>query len=190
MTNLEKIETDRLILSILSPQDMTFVFNNYDRNEIKEILGLHSDEEFRKEEYKQQKGYSMYNRSFQLFLLMDRESGNIIGRAGLHNWCTDHNRAEIGYVMTDKNYLQKGLMTEAVGAVLDYGFMRLALNRIEALVGSGNIPSLRILHKFSFQKEGVLREHHLSAIEYEDSVMLSLLHKEYMANRKKSAIRS
>jgi hypothetical protein len=42
-----------------------------------------------------------------------------------------------------ENYKRKGLMTEAVSSIIDYGFNKLNLHRIEALVGSNNIPSLK-----------------------------------------------
>lgn len=178
--NLITLETDRMILTGISAGNMKYIFDNLSKPEIKKILGHRSEEAYRNEENKHKKGYSSYNRSFILFLLTDKETNTIIGRCGLHNWNKEHKRAEIGYVMEDVLYRGKGLMSEAVGAIIDYGFNELSLNRIEALVGTGNVPSLKILKKFNFKQEGVLRQHCYIAGQFEDSLLFSRLFSEYV----------
>lgn len=173
--NFITIETDRLLLKGLSNEDMKSVFNDLSKLEIMELLGHRSEEDYEKEAFKHQNGYSSYNRSFILFLLMDKESRGIIGRCGLHNWNKEHKRAEIGYNMQDDAFKRKGLMSEAVKAIIEYGFKALQLNRIEALVGIGNTPSLRLMEKNNFRKEGVLRQHVCMDGEFGDSVLFSLL---------------
>lgn len=177
--NFEIIETERLILKGLSPFDMKRIFENYSKAEIKKLLGHRSEEEYQKEEYKQRNGYSTYNRRFRLFLLTDKASELIIGRCGFHNWNEEHKRAEIGYVMSGDAYKRKGLMSEAVEAIIRHGFDNMGLNRIEALVGSANIPSLRIMEKYNFIKEGLLRQHVQISGQYEDSILFSKLRDEY-----------
>jgi ribosomal-protein-alanine N-acetyltransferase len=174
------IETKRLKLTGFSPEDMSFIFENKSKNEIKKILGHRTEEDYLKEEYKYQNGYAAYNRSFLLFLLSEKTSNTIIGRCGLHNWNKEHNRAEIGYNMLDENFKEQGFMTEAVRAIIDYGFNTLKLHRLEALVGSNNAPSLKIIENNQFIKEGLLRQHFYVADKYEDSVVFSLLRNEYI----------
>ena len=67
----------------LSPEDMKTLFENYPKEEIKQILGHRSENDFLKEENKYKNGYASYNRSFMLFLLTDKTSGTIIGRCGI-----------------------------------------------------------------------------------------------------------
>jgi ribosomal-protein-alanine N-acetyltransferase len=177
--NFIRIETDRLLLKGLSPEDMTVIFEHYPKEEIKQLLGHRSEEDYLKEESKYRKGYASYNRSFRLFLLTDKETGAIIGRCGLHNWNTDHRRAEIGYVMEDERFKQKGLMGEAVKAVIDYGFRDLNLHRIEALVADYNVPSLKLLEQHAFVREGILRKHYYADGVFEDSLVFSILREEY-----------
>jgi [ribosomal protein S5]-alanine N-acetyltransferase len=184
--NLITIETGRLILTGISNEDMKYIFENLSKPEIKKIFGHRSEEEFRIEKTKHKNGYSSYNRSFLLFLLTDKTSGKIIGRCGLHNWNKEHKRAEIGYVMEDEHYKGKGLMAEAVNAIMDYGFNELNLNRIEALVGIKNAPSLRLMEKFNFKREGVLRQHCFIADQFEDSVLFSRLYGEYIEEKAKT----
>lgn len=183
--NLKTIETARLLLKGLTPEDMKYIFTNLTKPGIKEILGHRSEEDYLREENKHKNGYSSYNRSFKLFLLMDKDSGLIIGRCGIHNWNMEHNRAEIGYVMEDDSFKWKGLMSEAVSTIIDYGFSELKLNRIEALVGFGNVPSIRIMEKNNFKREGILRQHSRVADKYEDSILFSRLYNEYSDEKRK-----
>lgn len=173
------IETERLLLKGLSPEDMKHIFNDLPKSEIMDILGHQSEEDYQKEEYKHKNGYSSYNRGFKLFLLVDKASGLIIGRCGLHNWNQDNKRAEIGYVMHDDTFRRNGLMSEAVKAIIDFGFKALNLNRIEALVGTSNTPSIRILEKHQFIQEGILRQHICVDGKFEDSILYSLLLESY-----------
>lgn len=181
--NLVTIETSRLILRGISAEDMTYIFAHLTKPAIMKTLGHRSEEDYRKEEAKYKNGYSCYNRSFMVFLLLDKESNAIIGRCGLHNWNKEHKRAEIGYVMEDERFKGKRLMSEAVEAIIDYGFNNLNLNRIEALVGIENGPSLRLMEKYNFKQEGVLRQHYLVAGQFEDSVLFSRLYSEYIAEK-------
>ena len=50
-------------------------------------------------------------------------------------------------------------MTEALGAILKFGFKKVGLNRIEAVVMLENEGSVRLLGGLGFQEEGVLRKY-------------------------------
>jgi len=181
--NLTTIETPRLLLSGISPEQMAYIFENHPKAEIKRILGHRSERDYEKEASKHKNGYASYNRSFKLFLLTDKASGTIIGRCGIHNWNAEHRRAEVGYVMEDEQFKRQGLMTEALGTILEYGFSHLNLNRIEALVGAGNVPSLRLMEKFGFVREGILRQHYFASDTFEDSIIFSKLCQEHFGEK-------
>lgn len=180
--NFIALETRRLSLKGLTPEDMSYIFGHLAKDDIKKVLGHRSEEEYLTEEKKYLQGYASYNRRFVLFLMTDKSSGQIIGRCGLHNWNPDHFRSEIGYVMLEDDFKRKGLMTEAVEAIIHYGFTQLHLNRIEALVGPNNIPSLRIMEIFGFEKEGVLQQHYRVGDVFEDSVVFGLLREKMPIN--------
>ena len=50
-------------------------------------------------------------------------------------------------------------MTEALNAMIDYGFGEIDLNRIEAVVMPENAASIKILEKLGFRNEGLLAEY-------------------------------
>lgn len=173
------IETQRLNLVGYSSQDINFIFENFSKEEIKITLGHQTDEDFQLEEYKYKNGYASYNRDFIIFLLTEKITNTVIGRCALHNWSKEHLRAELGYNISDDNFKRKGFMTEAVTSIIEYGFNKLNLHRIEALVGSNNIASLKIIENHHFTKEGLLRQHYFIDNKFEDSIVYSILHNEY-----------
>lgn len=181
--HFETITTKRLLLQALTPEVIRYIFENHDKVEIKKILGHRSEEDYQKEEYKYRNGYASYNRGFKMFQLTDPDSGTIIGRCGIHNWNAEHSRAEIGYVMHDERFRRQGLMSEAVQAVIDHGFNDMRLNRLDAMVGPENTPSLKLMEKFHFVQEGVLRQHFWTGSAFEDSVLFSKLREEYERER-------
>jgi len=65
--------------------------------------------------------------------------------------------------------------------VLDFAFGELRLHRLEADVDPRNLPSLRVLDRLGFTREGVLRERWLVAGETQDSLICGLLARDYVA---------
>ncbi len=65
--------------------------------------------------------------------------------------------AEIGYWLGEE-YWNRGIMTEAVVAIADYGFNMLGMWRVYAEVFEWNAASMRVLEKAGFVREGVLRK--------------------------------
>jgi len=102
----------------------------------------------------------------------------IIGTCGFHNWKKEHARAEIGYEMAPR-YWGKGLMSEAVLAVLGYGFTEMGLNRVEAFVTVGNQKSIAFLERNGFVREGTLRQYEWARGRYQDQWVCSLLKEDW-----------
>lgn len=73
-------------------------------------------------------------------------------------------------------------MSEALEAIIAYGFSELNLNRIEALVAPGNVPSIRLLVKNNFIQEAVLKQHYFHEGKFEDSIVFALLRADYFEN--------
>ena len=65
-------------------------------------------------------------------------------------------KAELAYFI-DKMLEGKGIMTSALGAVVDYGFNYLQINKLFLLTATDNLPSRKIAEKNRFQLEGILR---------------------------------
>jgi ribosomal-protein-alanine N-acetyltransferase len=124
-------------------------------------------------------GFTTYRIKLRGFLFVLKQKGETIGAAHFHTWHPMHSRAEIGYGIYKDEWKNKGYMKEGLKTMLDFGFNEMGLNRVEALIGHLNEPSQRLVKSFGFVEEGVLREHYCKDGVLQDSVMFSLLKREY-----------
>jgi len=175
----EIIETPHLFLRKISPEVHRYVHTNYSDAELREFFAITSDKGYDREMRMFNDGLTTFNKSFLWFHLLDKSDMKHIGWCGYHTWYFEHARAEIGYGFYSDDYKEKGLMTEALRALLDYGFDEMKLNRVEALIADYNVPSLKLAEKFGFQKEGVLRGHYFVDGIAEDSIIFGLLKSDY-----------
>jgi RimJ/RimL family protein N-acetyltransferase len=72
-------------------------------------------------------------------------------------------------------------MSEALAALLDYGFTVLNLNRVEADIDPRNEASARSLQRCGFAREGLLRERWIVGEEVSDTAFYGLLQREWRA---------
>jgi ribosomal-protein-alanine N-acetyltransferase len=103
-----------------------------------------------------------------------KSSKLFVGVIGFVNLKEDHFRAELGYVLASK-YQRKGIMTEALKAVVSYGFKNMNLHSIEAIVDSENLASNSLLINFGFQKEAYFREDFYFNSRFRNSIHYGLL---------------
>jgi ribosomal-protein-alanine N-acetyltransferase len=99
-----------------------------------------------------------------------------LGTISFHKTDRQHHRAEIGYQL-HFDYWRKGFMTEAINAVIKYGFTEMKLHSIEAKVNINNIASIKFLEKSGFVKEGHFTEDYFYNGEYLDTGVYSLVNR-------------
>jgi ribosomal-protein-alanine N-acetyltransferase len=75
------------------------------------------------------------------------------------------------------------MTTEAVRAVLSYGFDAMGLNRIGAYCWEGNMASQRVMEKAGMRYEGTLRQIRLAKGAYRDMRYYSVLAGEWRAGQ-------
>lgn len=103
-----------------------------------------------------------------------KESGKVIGSCGFLNMVSKHHRAEIGYELS-KDHWRKGIASEALEAVVTYGYRNFQLERIEALIEPANRPSQKLVEKQGFRREGLLRHYEYTCGKFDDLYMYSLI---------------
>ena len=106
-----------------------------------------------------------------------RGRDRVVGTCTLHRIDREHKRAEIGYSLAREAW-GRGLMTEALSALIRHAFRDLDLHRLEADVDPRNDPSIRLLERLGFRREGLLRERYRVNGEVQDSLMFGLLRRE------------
>ena len=178
MNHQIEIETNRLVLKSITP---VFVNSIFEKESLEEIMRYFNFDLGGYNHLKEmnEKGMETHRISMFYFLLFDKETDKCIGECGFHTWNKTHSRAELFYNLNENLYKRKGLMTETLIKVIDFGFNDLNLNRIEALTASWNSASIKLLENFKFSKEGTMREDYLVGENYESSECYSLLKKEF-----------
>jgi len=106
-------------------------------------------------------------------------TGEIIGTIGFMWIQNDNSSAEVGYSLS-RDYWNKGIMTEALKAVIEYGFSFLNLNRIEAQHETTNPASGAVMRKCHMQKEGTLRSRLMNKGKFVDVDLYAILKKDFI----------
>lgn len=117
-------------------------------------------------------------RSIRWGITLRHEDNRVIGMCGYNYWIRQDFRASIGYDLA-RVYWGKGIMPEAIRAMLEFGFESMGLNRVEADASVDNARSVRVLEKLGFQREGVQREQFYEEGEFGDLVLFALLRRDY-----------
>jgi len=91
------------------------------------------------------------------FAVTLRSSSTLIGDVALHTSEADGRQAELGFTLAAAHQGQ-GYATEAVRAVVQYGFAKLAMHRVFSRTDVRNLRAQYILARLGFRLEGELRE--------------------------------
>ena len=109
------------------------------------------------------------------FLIFDSTSDELLGGltlGGIRRGVAQ--AATLGYWM-GAPHAGKGRMTRAVAAVARFGFDTLRLHRIEAACIPENAPSIALLERNGFQREGFARAYLKINDAWRDHILLALL---------------
>jgi len=178
------LETSRLILKKISSEDAEDMFEYASDPEVTKYL---SSWEYHKNIEDSLKFINLLLSRYEKGNPSDwgvylKENGKLIGTCGFSFIDEKNMVGEVGYVLGRK-YWNKGIMTEAVRKVIEFGFEKLNLNRIQARCKVENIASERVMQKVGMKFEGVLREAVFAKGRFWDMKMYSILKREYEKNR-------
>lgn len=164
-----KLETERLVLKEINEthtEDILLIRSN-------EVINLYVKRRSPKNNYDalefilhikkeaQSKDVAFWGISY-------KNSLNLIGTICFWNFSQDRKTAEVGYELLP-DYHRKGIMSEALSAVVEYGFNKLGLQKIVAITSRFNENSKKLLLKHHFiLEEGKKDEHN------PDSIIFSL----------------
>jgi RimJ/RimL family protein N-acetyltransferase len=101
----------------------------------------------------------------------------LVGSIGL-GLVPSFNLAELGY-WVGKPYWGRGYATEAACAVVDFGFEKLSLHRIQATHFGNNPASGKVMQKVGLLYEGCRRQHTLKWDEYRDIKLYGMLREDW-----------
>lgn len=178
-SRLPTLQTPRLTLRPLSESDVAEVFAVFSDPVVVRywdgpLMTSHQDAM----QYIDQIHHGFRRRDFFQWGIGDSATGSVIGTCTLAHVSAVHQRCEIGFALRQTHWGQ-GLGSEAVAAVIAFAFETLGMHRIEADVDPRNDRSLRLLERFGFEREGLLRERYYLHGERQDAALMGLLRKNW-----------
>ena len=158
-TGTQRIETERLILRPFVAEDAEDMYQNWASDpEVTKFLTwpTHASVEISKmllnDWIPRYDDGGYFNWAIEW-----KGNGGVIGNISVVRLREDIDEAEIGYCMS-KAYWGRGIMPEALKAVMDYLFDTAGMNRVSACHDANNPKSGRVMEKAGMKKEGVLRQ--------------------------------
>ena len=155
------IETKRLLLRPFRLDDLQDFYEYASVEGVGEMAGWKHHESIEES----QKILDMFIREDKTFAIVFKETSKVIGSLGIEKYGAEealtefHNYRgrEIGYVLS-KDYWGKGLMPEAVSAVVDYLFHTLDMDFLTCGYYDFNVQSKRVQEKCGFKPYRKLTE--------------------------------
>jgi ribosomal-protein-alanine N-acetyltransferase len=177
------LETERFLLRAVTLDDVATMFRIMSDPQVTRYFGMLP----MATPAEAQERVQMIQTAFQeqtgvRWAIADRANGQLIGTCGFWRLIKPHDRAEIGYELAQAWWGQ-GVMTEALAAMLQFGFTRMGLHSVEAQIHPANSGSRRVLEKLGFVQEGYFRENYLDKVEarFTDTAVYSLLKERWMS---------
>ena len=176
----QTIETKNLILRRFTYEDSTDMLKYWIADE--SVQSMYSEPVYTTQE--QVRGLldkyigSYENADYYRWAVILKESGECIGQIAYFLVDTKNNFAEIEYCI-GTDFQCRGFATEAAKAVIEYGFEKIQLHKVQICHKSINVPSRRVIEKCGFCYEGTLRDYFYMNGRYVDRLYYSILESEY-----------
>ena len=176
------LQTQRLLLRAVTPDDAADMFGIMRDPRVARYFGsapmVSLDEAAQRVDRIEQ---AWQEQTGVRWAITQRGNPHLLGTCGYWRLIKPHFGAEIGYELAPEWWGQ-GIMTEAVGAVLQFGFTTMGLHRVEAQIHPANTGSRRVLEKLGFVQEGYFRENYYEVAEgqFTDTAVFSLLQATWM----------
>ena len=146
------MKTDRIYLRKFENSDLENVFRGLSHPDIIKYYGISFNS---LEATKEQMTWFTdleKNKTGIWWAVCSKEDDTFLGAGGLNDLCEEKKKAEIGFWLLPENW-GKGIMTEAMPLIIDYGFNKLDLKRIEGLVETKSSNCKKALKKLNFNLE-------------------------------------
>lgn len=179
---MKRIETQRLLLRPFCQGDLE-AFYGYAKNP---NVGIHAGWKPHESMEESQQILNGFIEEKEVFALVYQETGQLIGSVGLHNdWLrqTIPGCKMLGYVL-DEAFWGKGIMTEAVHAIITHAFEEEKLKFLSVHHFTQNMRSRRVIEKSGFRFEGTLRQTYFNFDgRVFDSCCYSMTRREYLLKK-------
>ena len=182
ITNIgtQNIATERLILRRFEYNDSDAMLQNWVSDDKLQSMycepAYKTEKEIRELLDKYISSYKMPG--YYRWAIIEKESNECIGQIAYFLVDGKNNFAEIEYCIGTK-YQRRGYATEATKAVINYGFEKINLHKVQICTKTTNLPSKRVIEKCGFTYEGTLRDYFYENGDYVGRLYFSILKNEY-----------
>lgn len=121
--------------------------------------------------------------------IAEKDFDRVMGGIGLMNVEWQNRACEIGYWL-GREHWGRGIMPRAVNGLVGYGFKKLKLHRISAVIFAPNTRSCRVMEKCGFFLEGTLRDRYMLEDGMVDGKVYSILSEDRNVRSKNDLIGS
>ncbi len=174
------IETQRLTFTKLEKKDCDNLYEIYSNKTAMKYGFFHPFTQIKQASKMIDNSINDWNNGVAMGLgIYCKESQNLIGTVNLFNFHEESKRAEMGYIL-DPTYLDLGILTETLTAVIEFFFKDMNFNRLEADIDPKNKKSASLLKNMGFKLEGKFKERWVVNGLLSDSEMYGLTKKEYL----------
>jgi ribosomal-protein-alanine N-acetyltransferase len=177
------LETKRLLLRDATPEDAEAVFAVFSDSRVTQFHDMDtliSLDDAIKVIKRRKQGFES-GRGIR-WGITRKEDNYLIGSCGF-TWIPEANGAEVGYELASQ-FWQQGIMSEALNAILKYGFENKQLEFVIAEIMLENLASRKLLQKLGFQSQEILKKHGFWKGKYHDLERFILTRAEFMENKR------
>ena len=182
-SHIPELTTPRLTLRRMLVADTDDMYEYACRQDVTKYLTWrpHPDRDYTRE-YLQYLGSRYAAGMFYDWAVIYEPDCKMVGTCGFTSFNCSSDSAEVGYVLNPE-YWGKGIATEALSRVLEFGFENMGLHRIEARFIQENERSRRVMEKVGMTFEGVMREGMLIKGVYQNIGICSILQSEWKSRQ-------
>jgi ribosomal-protein-alanine N-acetyltransferase len=185
MSTFPVLETQRLMLREFQKSDALAVFDIFFRDIVTRYHNAETMQSVAQAERLVEVRASLFRRGLGIrwAIALRPQSDVVIGSCGYYGLNRAYRSVVLGYDLHPLHWRQ-GIMTEALTAIIDYGFSErfiFRLNRVEALTYVEHEASVGLLKKLGFQEEGTRREYGFWKGQFHDLRAFSLLRRDWEA---------
>ncbi len=170
------IETERLILRRFEYEDSTSMLRNWVADD--EVQWGYGEPSYKTEEQARElltKYISSYNNEhYYRWAIIAKDTSECIGQIAYYMVNAKNNLAEIEYCI-GTSFQGRGYATEATKAVIEYGFEKINLHRVQICCRDVNEASRKVIEKCGLTYEGTLRDYFWRNDHYEGKMVFSVL---------------
>ena len=183
MQSIPRIETERLLLRAIHPQDADDVFALFSDLKVANAYEFEPLSQRSQAEEMIQRFTSWFQQDQAIrWGIFPRGSQRMVGSCCLDTFHPRFQSANLGYSLRSDVWGQ-GLASEAVAAMLNFTFEHGAmgpLNRVQAMTDRGNRRSQNLLRRLQFQEEGRLRQYGYWKGQFHDMRVFGLLKDDWL----------